>query len=411
MTEEKNSLLLEELKKAVCKSSTLPLYQQLHNSLEHMIRTGTIAPNEKLPTETEFSEALSMNARTVQKALNGLYHKGLLKRIRKAGTFACPIPSRNKTVGFFYPAENFPIMSVGEQIQLYLAVRDIDLKIIGYNKTYFSENDFKAEVRRKRLDGAMVVVPEDKSARDAVLELEKMNFPIVRISNSAFNEDFCSSLIMNDVEKAFADALDYLKRLGHSNIGIIGYYGDKERLHRHFEMAGLIPGWNPKMLVNVPFSGSIQEWQMNPVWTPTRNYLDANPDLTAIIVEHSAVCADVVKYLFEKGKRIPQDVSVMCLIDSDILLGTSPKITAMHRRLDIVAEKATGFIFDAMEAWPPSKITERIALELIERGSTANNATGSPELLPAGLHQRKQTNTGLLKGKKQLKRQLQPALS
>ena len=101
----------------------------------------------------------------------------------------------------------------------------------------------------------------------------------------------------------------------------------------------------------------------------------------------------------------------MCLIDSDILLGTSPKITAMHRRLDIVAEKATGFIFDAMEAWPPSKITERIALDLIERGSTANNAAGSPELFPTGLNERKQANTGLLKEKKQFKRQLQPALS
>ena len=134
MVKEKNSLLLEELKKTVCKTNALPLYQQLHNSLERIMRTGMIAPNEKLPCETEFSAALNMNARTVQKALTGLYQKGLLKRIRKAGTFACPIPSRNKTVGFFYPAENFPIMSVGEQIQLYLAARDIDLKIIGYNK-------------------------------------------------------------------------------------------------------------------------------------------------------------------------------------------------------------------------------------------------------------------------------------
>lgn len=408
MPGKKKSLVLEELKNAVSKTNSLPLYQQLHNSMERMIRTGTIAPNEKLPTETEFSEALSMNARTIQKALNGLYQKGLLKRIRKAGTFACPIPSRNKTVGFFYPAENFPIMSVGEQIQLSLAARDIDLKIIGYNKSYFSDNNFTVEVRRKRLDGAMIVVPDDRNARDAVLELEKMNFPIVRISNSAFNQDFCSSLVMNDIEKAFTDALDYLRRLGHSKIGIIGYYADKERMHKHLTLANLIPGWNSKMLVNIPFAGSIQEWQTNPEWTPVREYLDANPDLTAIIVEHSAVCADVVKYLAETGRNIPQDISVMCLIDSDILLGTSPKITAMHRRLDIMAGKATEFIFDAMEAWPPSKITERIALELIERGSTANR---SPELLPTGRNQRKQANTGLLKEKKLFKRQLQPALS
>lgn len=371
MTEEKNSLLLEELNKAVCKSSTLPLYQQLHNSLEHMIRTGTIASNEKLPSQAEFSEALNLNARTVQQALTGLCRKGLLKRIRKAGTFACPIPAKNKTVGFFYPAENFPIMSVGEQIQLYLAARDIDLKITGYNKTYFQENDFTAEVRRKGLDGTMIVVPYDTNARNALLVLEKNNFPIVRISNPAFNEDFSSSLVINDIEKALADALQYLKRLGHSKIGILGYYADEERQRKHLAMAGLIPGWNPKMLANIPFSGSIQEWQMNPVWTLVRDYLDANPALTAIIVEHPGVCADVARYLSNKGRNIPQDISVMCLVDSDVLLGTAPKITSMHRRLDLMAAKAAEFIFDAMETWPPPKTIAKIALELIERGSTA----------------------------------------
>jgi len=366
-----------------------------------MMRNGTIAPNEKLPCETEFSEALNLNARTVQKALTVLYRKGLLKRIRKAGTFACPIPSRNKTVGFFYPAENFPIMSVGEQIQLYLAVRDIDLKITGYNKTYFQENDFTAEVRRKRLDGAMIVVPFNKNARDALLKLEKMNFPIVRISNNAFNEDFCSSLVINDIERAFTDALDYLRRLGHSKIGIIGYYTDKERLRKHLAIAGLIPGWNPKMLVNVPFSGSIQEWQMNPIWIPARDYLDANPELTAIIVEHPAICMDVVRYLSEKGKNIPRDVSVMCLIDYDILLGALPKITAMHRRLDLMAEKATEFIFDAMEVWPPSnKTIAKIALELIERGSTEINTAGALKGLPVN----RNTNSR----QKQFAMQLQP---
>jgi DNA-binding LacI/PurR family transcriptional regulator len=403
MVKEKNSLLLEELKKTVCKTNALPLYQQLHNSLERIMRTGMIAPNEKLPCETEFSAALNMNARTVQKALTGLYQKGLLKRIRKAGTFACPIPSRNKTVGFFYPAENFPIMSVGEQIQLYLAARDIDLKIIGYNKVYFQENDFTAEVRRKGLDGIMISVPDDKSARNSVLELERMNFPIVRISNSAFKDDFCSSLVINDIEKAFADSLDYLKQLGHSKIGILGYYEDKARMQKHLALAGLVSGWNQKMLANLTFSGSVQEWQMNrPAWTPVRNYLDANQELTAIIVEHPAVCVDVARYLSENGKRIPQDVSIMCLVDSDILLGTSPAITSMHRRLDIMADKATEFIFDAMEAWPPSKTTAKIALELIERGSTAINAAGDVKVIPV----KRNTNSR----QKQFAMQLQPIL-
>jgi len=375
MSEENKKLLLEELKRTVRKTNTLPLYQQLHNSLERMILDGTIAANEKIHSEIELSEALNLNARTVQQALTGLCQKGLLKRIRKSGTFACPIPSRNKTVGFFYPAENFPIMSVGEQIQRYLAVRNIDLKIIGYDKNYFSENDFIAEVRRKGLDGLMIAVPEDENGIKALVELEKMNFPIVRISNTVFNECFCSSLVINDMEKAFADALNYLRRLGHAKIGILGYYKDKERMRNHLAMAEAIPGWKPEMLAHLPFSGSIQQWQMNPMCEPVRDYLDGNPALTAIIVEHPAICMDVVKYLSEKGRATPDDVSIMCLIDSDILLGTSPKITSMHRRLDIMAEKATEFIFDAMESWPLPKTTAKIELELIERGSTAMNAS------------------------------------
>jgi len=66
-----------------------------------------------------------------------------------------------------------------------------------------------------------------------------------------------------------------------------------------------------------------------------------------------------------------------------------------------MAEKATEFIFDAMEVWPPSnKTIAKIALELIERGSTEINTAGALKGLPVN----RNTNSR----QKQFAMQLQP---
>ena len=68
-------------------TSDTPKYRRLMAAIEDTIKSGTVAPGDRLPTEKAIASALPFALGTVQKALNGLVAQGLLHRHRRSGTF------------------------------------------------------------------------------------------------------------------------------------------------------------------------------------------------------------------------------------------------------------------------------------------------------------------------------------
>lgn len=64
-----------------------PKYRRLMGALQDAIKSGIVAPGDRIPTEQEMASALPFALGTVQKALNGLVAQGLLRRNRRSGTF------------------------------------------------------------------------------------------------------------------------------------------------------------------------------------------------------------------------------------------------------------------------------------------------------------------------------------
>lgn len=64
-----------------------PKYRRLMTALQDTIKSGMVAPGDRLPTEMAIASALPFALGTVQKALNGLVAQGLLRRNRRSGTF------------------------------------------------------------------------------------------------------------------------------------------------------------------------------------------------------------------------------------------------------------------------------------------------------------------------------------
>lgn len=57
------------------------------NAVEDAVTGGVLRAGERLPTEIEFAGAVPYSLGTVQKALNGLVARGILRRSRRSGTF------------------------------------------------------------------------------------------------------------------------------------------------------------------------------------------------------------------------------------------------------------------------------------------------------------------------------------
>lgn len=76
----------------VDKDSSVPIYQQLEEQIEELIRSGTWQAKEPLPSETLLAERLQISVMTVRQAMAQLVNKGLIYREKGRGTFILPQP-------------------------------------------------------------------------------------------------------------------------------------------------------------------------------------------------------------------------------------------------------------------------------------------------------------------------------
>ncbi|MEH1124967.1 GntR family transcriptional regulator [Micromonospora sp. CPCC 206061] len=71
------------------RSSGVPTYLQLVQQVRHALRTGALAPGDKLPTAAEVVAQLAINPNTVLKAYRELERDGLVAPRPGLGTFVC----------------------------------------------------------------------------------------------------------------------------------------------------------------------------------------------------------------------------------------------------------------------------------------------------------------------------------
>lgn len=65
----------------------VPLYLQLKRYLEHLVRTGGLAPGDRLPTEREMARQLGLSRNTVSLAYRQLEAEGLVRCRQGSGTY------------------------------------------------------------------------------------------------------------------------------------------------------------------------------------------------------------------------------------------------------------------------------------------------------------------------------------
>ncbi len=65
----------------------IPIYRQLADSVESAIKTGKLAPNEKLPTVRELSDRLGIARGTIKRVYDELERLGLIEKLQGRGTF------------------------------------------------------------------------------------------------------------------------------------------------------------------------------------------------------------------------------------------------------------------------------------------------------------------------------------
>ena len=67
---------------------TRPFYQQIKDNVRHLVVSGALKKDDKLPSVRELAASLAINPNTIQKAYRELEAEGYLYTVAGKGTFA-----------------------------------------------------------------------------------------------------------------------------------------------------------------------------------------------------------------------------------------------------------------------------------------------------------------------------------
>ena len=102
-----------------------------------------------------------------------------------------------------------------------------------------------------------------------------------------------------------------------------------------------------------------------------REMLERYEKPTAVIAANDAIAVGAMKAVFEKGLRIPEDISIIGFNDDDMSRFTMPSLTTVHAPAYDMGQYGAGIIAAAhkMNIFTPARI--KLPCRLVTRNSCA----------------------------------------
>lgn len=198
-----------------------------------------------------------------------------------------------------------------------------------------------ATLRNRRVDGFILAISEESSPA-LIAEVRKTTRPIVLLDREM--EGTRTDAVLTDYLSGTRDAIEYLASLGHRRIGYIGgaltIRPGRERL-RAFTLAMRESGLEPEE--GLIHTGSfLQDFGAG----RTHALLDLPDPPTAILAAGNQIAVGVLQALRERTVRIPDDLSLICIDDVDLLRHGNPPVTVISRPFERIGELAAGRLLE-----------------------------------------------------------------
>lgn len=221
--------------------------------------------------------------------------------------------------------------------------------------------------RSGQIDGAILMQIRMDDWRPALLREHRCAF--VMIGRCADNQDF--SFIDLDFEGGIALAVAHLVELGRQQIGFIARPPEM-RAARLGPAVRLLDGYL-KACAEVGLTPLYREAGMSAdaVYAAANSLLDEQPELNALITVSGSAAVGAIRAVTERGRRVPDDVSIVSLASNRIATLITPPLTAINFPTDKMGYEAARMLIHALEH--PDRRTEQVLLapKLIIRESSA----------------------------------------
>lgn len=340
---------------------SIPLYKEVYIDIKNAIKDSVYPIGTKLPTDSELTKKYGVSNITIKKAMDMLKKDNLIERKPRTGTTVIrdtdlnvQVEADKKVITLGVVVSDFNEYFGNNLIKSIVTHSSDKVNCI----LKFSKGDPQKEglLINKLLDygvdGIILIPASSDYFSSKLLELISSNFPLVLVDRIMDKLPTCNVTIDN--KAAATDLTHHLIESGHEKIGIIT--ANKKLSTNEERIEGAI---NAHISRNIPISRSQILCSMESM-APERHvspeedvrkikdFLQRNPDLTALLAGEYAAALLVKQAVEEMGASITDDYSVVCFDHSSIDLFKKNQFVFDHIHQDEIAigEEAVNLIIE-----------------------------------------------------------------
>lgn len=326
------------------------------------------------PSIADVAREAGVSAQTVSRVSNGLSNveEGTRKKVEQAMQSLGYRPNRAaralksgqfKSIGIImFSLSSFGNMKTLDAIVSAASEADYSISLIPMPDP--SSSKFPAaysRLREQQVDGVIIIF--DALLADQTDISVPKDLPTVVIDSSP-NSKYI--MVDTDQEGGAAQATAHLLGLGHANVWHIG--GPESS----FSAAHRAQSWS----TTLRGAGIEPPEVIHGDWTTESGYrigreLAENPDVTAIFAANDQMALGAMRALHERGRRIPEDVSIVGFDDLDESPSFWPPLTTIHQNFQEVGKLCLEALLQLISGTSEPAAAQIVSTHLVVRKSTS----------------------------------------
>lgn len=220
-------------------------------------------------------------------------------------------------------------------------------------------------LKSKRVDG-ILIVPENTDS-SYLQKISRSGIPMIIIERELHGTQLDSVLVDNRLGSF--NATEYLIKLGHKNIGYLDRKVDKS--HSIERKKGYLSaleahniGVKEELIIRSGFS-------TEDGYNAAKYFLKNKEKITAILTFSDFAALGAIRYIFDQGLSVPEDISIIGFTDMPICPYTRPSLTTIQYPVLDIARASCDILLSRIKEPDDFKKKAVLKPKLIIRESTA----------------------------------------
>jgi len=227
---------------------------------------------------------------------------------------------------------------------------------------------------RRQLDAIIFTTPLDP---ENVLLARQAGIPIIQVERPSALE---SHLITVDNFVGAASAMEHLMQLGHRRIAFIGKRFDQKPRPQDKVDFERLAGWRDTLLkygIQPPedWLATADLYSIEDGFQATQKFLELQPGITAIFAACDILASGALQAIYERGLRVPEDISVVGFDDTYAPFMTPP-LTSVRQPVYEIGVEAARLAIEVLEN--AEQFQEHYQTRQLETQLKIRSSTGVP---------------------------------